>query len=79
MFLGSSDQEDEGDVPLAQRKRFTRVEMARVLMERNQVFPSDHKKWDGLDQLCNYWFAVQGTIHGVARGGAMAGVGSRLA
>ncbi|XP_038055618.1 C-Jun-amino-terminal kinase-interacting protein 4-like isoform X3 [Patiria miniata] len=27
--------EDEG-VPMAQRKRFTRVEMARVLMERNQ-------------------------------------------
>ena len=24
------------DVPMAQRKRFTRVEMARVLMERNQ-------------------------------------------
>ena len=24
------------DVPLSQRKRFTRVEMARVLMERNQ-------------------------------------------
>lgn len=32
----SSENEDEGDVPLAQRKRFTRVEMARVLMERNQ-------------------------------------------
>ncbi|XP_055324140.1 JNK-interacting protein 3 isoform X3 [Sitodiplosis mosellana] len=32
----NSDQEDEGDVPMAQRKRFTRVEMARVLMERNQ-------------------------------------------
>ena len=29
------DEEDE-DVPMAQRKRFTRVEMARVLMERNQ-------------------------------------------
>lgn len=29
-------QEDEDDVPMAQRKRFTRVEMARVLMERNQ-------------------------------------------
>jgi hypothetical protein len=24
------------DTPMAQRKRFTRVEMARVLMERNQ-------------------------------------------
>lgn len=30
------DQEEEGDIPMAQRKRFTRVEMARVLMERNQ-------------------------------------------
>ncbi|KAK4308658.1 hypothetical protein Pmani_019656 [Petrolisthes manimaculis] len=27
---------DDEDVPMAQRKRFTRVEMARVLMERNQ-------------------------------------------
>ena len=24
------------DIPMAQRKRFTRIEMARVLMERNQ-------------------------------------------
>ncbi|XP_063854126.1 C-Jun-amino-terminal kinase-interacting protein 4-like [Scylla paramamosain] len=31
---GKSDDEEE--VPMAQRKRFTRVEMARVLMERNQ-------------------------------------------
>jgi len=33
------NEEKEGgeeDVPMAQRKRFTRVEMARVLMERNQ-------------------------------------------
>uniref|UniRef100_A0A8B9RG80 C-Jun-amino-terminal kinase-interacting protein 4 n=1 Tax=Astyanax mexicanus TaxID=7994 RepID=A0A8B9RG80_ASTMX len=29
-------EDDESDVPTAQRKRFTRVEMARVLMERNQ-------------------------------------------
>ena len=28
--------QDQNDVPMAQRKRFTRVEMARVLMERNQ-------------------------------------------
>ncbi|XP_067403556.1 C-Jun-amino-terminal kinase-interacting protein 4 isoform X3 [Emydura macquarii macquarii] len=28
--------DDDSDVPTAQRKRFTRVEMARVLMERNQ-------------------------------------------
>ncbi|XP_041459961.1 C-Jun-amino-terminal kinase-interacting protein 4-like isoform X5 [Lytechinus variegatus] len=28
--------DDEEGVPMAQRKRFTRVEMARVLMERNQ-------------------------------------------
>jgi hypothetical protein len=26
----------QDDIPMAQRKRFTRVEMARVLMERNQ-------------------------------------------
>lgn len=32
----SSDNMEESDVPLAQRKKFTRVEMARVLMERNQ-------------------------------------------
>lgn len=34
---GNPEQEDEAEVPMAQRKRFTRVEMARVLMERNQV------------------------------------------
>jgi len=28
--------EEDDEVPMAQRKRFTRVEMARVLMERNQ-------------------------------------------
>ncbi|KAH9513915.1 JNK-interacting protein [Bulinus truncatus] len=28
--------EEEDDLPMVQRKRFTRVEMARVLMERNQ-------------------------------------------
>ncbi|KAI1883906.1 hypothetical protein AGOR_G00220910 [Albula goreensis] len=31
-----SKEEEDGDVPTAQRKRFTRIEMARVLMERNQ-------------------------------------------
>jgi c-Jun-amino-terminal kinase-interacting protein 4 len=31
-----SEEEDQEDIPMAQRKRFTRVEMARVLMERNQ-------------------------------------------
>ncbi|KAL4624585.1 C-Jun-amino-terminal kinase-interacting protein 4 isoform X6 [Arapaima gigas] len=31
-----SKEDDDSDVPTAQRKRFTRVEMARVLMERNQ-------------------------------------------
>lgn len=36
------DQEDEAEVPMAQRKRFTRVEMARVLMERNQVRSRRH-------------------------------------
>ncbi|CAI9734624.1 C-Jun-amino-terminal kinase-interacting protein 4-like isoform X8 [Octopus vulgaris] len=32
--VAQADEED--DIPMAQRKRFTRVEMARVLMERNQ-------------------------------------------
>uniref|UniRef100_A0A8C7QU55 C-Jun-amino-terminal kinase-interacting protein 4 n=1 Tax=Oncorhynchus mykiss TaxID=8022 RepID=A0A8C7QU55_ONCMY len=32
----SENNEEDADVPTAQRKRFTRVEMARVLMERNQ-------------------------------------------
>lgn len=32
----STEHEENDDVPMAQRKRFTRVEMARVLMERNQ-------------------------------------------
>lgn len=29
-------QDDEEGIPMVQRKRFTRLEMARVLMERNQ-------------------------------------------
>ncbi|KAL5011618.1 hypothetical protein ScPMuIL_010169 [Solemya velum] len=32
----AAKEDEEGELPLAQRKRFTRVEMARVLMERNQ-------------------------------------------
>ncbi|XP_047215687.1 sperm associated antigen 9a isoform X2 [Girardinichthys multiradiatus] len=32
----NSKDEEDSEVPTAQRKRFTRVEMARVLMERNQ-------------------------------------------
>lgn len=32
----TTEHEENDDVPMAQRKRFTRVEMARVLMERNQ-------------------------------------------
>lgn len=32
----NTEHEENDDVPMAQRKRFTRVEMARVLMERNQ-------------------------------------------
>lgn len=47
-YTAHSDQEEEGDVPMAQRKRFTRVEMARVLMERNQV---------------NYNFAISSIIN----------------
>lgn len=35
IFPADTEQE-ESDVPMAQRKRFTRVEMAMVLMERNQ-------------------------------------------
>jgi len=31
-----NNNDEEGAIPLAQRRRFTRVEMARVLMERNQ-------------------------------------------
>ncbi|TRY83776.1 hypothetical protein DNTS_025261, partial [Danionella cerebrum] len=34
--LKTKQQDDDSEVPTAQRKRFTRVEMARVLMERNQ-------------------------------------------
>uniref|UniRef100_A0A3Q2Z1S0 C-Jun-amino-terminal kinase-interacting protein 4 n=1 Tax=Hippocampus comes TaxID=109280 RepID=A0A3Q2Z1S0_HIPCM len=34
--LQKTKEEEDSDVPTAQRKRFTRVEMARVLMERNQ-------------------------------------------
>ncbi|KRY37913.1 JNK-interacting protein [Trichinella spiralis] len=30
------NRDENSDVPMAQRKRFTRIEMARVLMERNQ-------------------------------------------
>lgn len=30
------EQEEQEEIPMAQRKRFTRVEMARVLMEKNQ-------------------------------------------
>lgn len=33
---GKDEQDEQDEVPMAQRKRFTRVEMARVLMERNQ-------------------------------------------
>ena len=35
-ILCFSSSQDQNDIPMAQRKRFTRVEMARVLMERNQ-------------------------------------------
>ncbi|XP_058270943.1 sperm associated antigen 9a isoform X9 [Hemibagrus wyckioides] len=34
--LNSKEEDEQSDVPTAQRRRFTRVEMARVLMERNQ-------------------------------------------
>lgn len=32
----AADEQEDSEIPMAQRKRFTRVEMARVLMERNQ-------------------------------------------
>lgn len=35
LFQFSSPMQD-GDMTMTQRRRFTRVEMARVLMERNQ-------------------------------------------
>lgn len=41
MNEAKQDADEESDVPMAQRKRFTRVEMARVLMERNQYKVSE--------------------------------------
>lgn len=43
-----SDQEEDNNVSLAQRKRFTRVEMARVLMERNQVRNENQHQCDAM-------------------------------
>lgn len=37
----SDPADEEQDIPMAQRKRFTRVEMARVLLERNQYKVED--------------------------------------
>ncbi|VDN05960.1 unnamed protein product [Thelazia callipaeda] len=34
--IEARSEDDQEDVPVSQRKRFTRLEMARVLMERNQ-------------------------------------------
>uniref|UniRef100_A0A2K6WJE9 RH1 domain-containing protein n=1 Tax=Onchocerca volvulus TaxID=6282 RepID=A0A2K6WJE9_ONCVO len=34
--LETRSEDDQEDLPMAQRKRFTRLEMARVLLERNQ-------------------------------------------
>ncbi|KAI4471686.1 jnk/sapk-associated protein [Holotrichia oblita] len=50
-----AEADEEADVPMAQRKRFTRVEMARVLMERNQ-----YKKEDG--RLHAYGWSLPGKI-----------------
>lgn len=36
------DGDEEEDVPMAERKRFTRLEMSRVLMEKNQYKVSCH-------------------------------------
>lgn len=71
-FSDNSDQEDEGDVPMAQRKRFTRVEMARVLMERNQVSVQAQLKLLIISILIGFKmkltrnFIVQRTIHGTS-------------
>lgn len=66
------EQEDEAEVPMAQRKRFTRVEMARVLMERNQVnkavkCQSISRSTHSPDSL----LPVQGAVHGTPGGGAL--------
>lgn len=68
----NGEAEEEADVPMAQRKRFTRVEMARVLMERNQykvklcvyVLYNDTYLWLELYILYSKIFIVSGTLHG---------------
>uniref|UniRef100_A0A8C8R9Y9 C-Jun-amino-terminal kinase-interacting protein 4 n=1 Tax=Pelusios castaneus TaxID=367368 RepID=A0A8C8R9Y9_9SAUR len=44
--------DDDSDVPTAQRKRFTRVEMARVLMERNQY---KERLMELQEAVCDPW------------------------
>uniref|UniRef100_A0A670ID61 Sperm associated antigen 9 n=1 Tax=Podarcis muralis TaxID=64176 RepID=A0A670ID61_PODMU len=48
-------EDDDSDIPTAQRKRFTRVEMARVLMERNQ-----YKERSSLWQFFSRLFSSSG-------------------
>lgn len=60
-------QDEEEGVPMAQRKRFTRVEMSRVLMERNSYKEKyfelqEALKWAELsrasrneDKRSNFW------------------------
>lgn len=71
-FTANSDQEDEGDVPISQRKRFTRVEMARVLMERNQVSFLLIGQMPIIQfSLQKRIISVQRTFHGTSRGSSM--------
>ena len=54
---GKKDKgEEDEDVPMAQRKRFTRVEMARVLMERNQY----KERFMELQVNIRTWLFIQG-------------------
>jgi hypothetical protein len=43
---------------LSQRKRFTRVEMARVLMERNQY----KERWMELQEAVCFNFSLAGSV-----------------
>lgn len=65
------NNEEESEVPMAQRKRFTRVEMARVLMERNQykVIPQIYMFFSIIRYIYLLYRGVfiQGTIYGIAR------------
>ncbi|XP_076337495.1 C-Jun-amino-terminal kinase-interacting protein 4-like isoform X3 [Tachypleus tridentatus] len=54
--------DDEEEIPLAQRKRFTRLEMARVLMERNQY----KERLMELQEAVRFTEMIRATRHDVA-------------